>query len=143
MERTPIEIDFDFFATAAQVIPVLFILIAVEFRHTFKGYQDELNGAEKTKTTWLLLVWVLAGAGFLVLAEGLALYALADDRTGDNWERAVGVPLTLGGFMAIFLIFLKELDALLSLSFVKILLLMAALACAAAGLAFAVSYALA
>jgi hypothetical protein len=100
----PTDVSFDFFSTAAQVIPLIFVVLAVEFRgQGFAFVPRELIGesADTQSPTSLkeagTAAYSMVLALVLALGEGAALHVLAGDDTWGGWKWLVGSCLVAGG----------------------------------------------
>jgi hypothetical protein len=99
----PDETNFDFFSTTAQVIPLLFVVLAVEFRGGgFAFVPKELLGkpAPEEAPPSALEAGAAAYSMFLIvvlaIGEGSALHVLSADATWGGWKWMVGSSLVVG-----------------------------------------------
>lgn len=97
--------SFDFYTTAAQVIPLVFVAIAFEGRTMWKPDQWEGFGVSKE---WMVLIratHMVVTTFFLVLGEAAALWALGHDAPVrfDSASPAslVGISLVAGGLLLV------------------------------------------
>ena len=101
----PCEVEYDFFSTIAEVIPVLFVVLAIDIQHRVTG---GVRGS--MRPYWL--GWFTIAGFLLVLGEVGALHVLASDATGQGWTYFVGACLAIGGLMTLLSLFHSRLEIL-------------------------------
>ena len=78
-----------FYATAAQVIPIIFLALVFELRTLQTGTNAE------QKAVWAL--YKLPVAVVLVAGEAAALFVIASGRPSETWEALIATTLIVGG----------------------------------------------
>jgi uncharacterized membrane protein HdeD (DUF308 family) len=105
----PCEVEYDFFSTVAAVIPVLFVVLAIDVQHRVTGHPRS-DQPKVLEPYWLL--WFTIAGLFLILGEVGALHVLASDATGRGWTYFVGACLAIGGLMTLLSLFHARLELL-------------------------------
>jgi hypothetical protein len=115
----PCEVEYDFFSTVAAVIPVLFVVLAIDIQHRVTGHPRS-DQPRLLEPYWL--AWFTIAGLFLVLGEVGALHVLASDATGQGWTYFVAGCLAIGGLMTLLSLFQARLEMLSRKHHVLILL---------------------
>jgi hypothetical protein len=113
------EVEYDFFSTVAAVIPVLFVVLAIDIQHRVTGHPRG-DHPKVLEPYWL--AWFTIAGLFLILGEVGALHVLASDATGQGWTYFVGACLAVGGLMTLLSLFHARLEILSRKHHVLILL---------------------
>jgi hypothetical protein len=105
----PCEVEYDFFSTVAAVIPVLFVVLAIDIQHRVTGH-PRTDKPRLLEPYWL--AWFTTAGLFLILGEVGALHVLASDATGQGWTYFVGACLAVGGLLTLLSLFHARLELL-------------------------------
>ena len=104
---------FDFFSTSAQIIPLIFLVLAFEFRSEGNQFLPaDLQGKpDQTQTgdiRYYAAIYTVAMTLVLAIGESAALHVLASDDRWLGWKWIVGGSMTIGALGVIVPIALQQ-----------------------------------